>query len=206
MNPELALEIVTDRHFMINMALETDESKRDEKVENKLITIVADYQARTEELESITKQNQDLMRKTDLEIANQAKKLDLQERNISILNDQLETVREDRAEARSKNEIIENDMRNRNQKIGTLTGEIHVYRTREKWGIISFIVLILSSLWWLHGNIWHWAWLETHTKGIECQLAGQLLLISITLSVSDYKRWKYWVSLSIAVFIAMLAM
>jgi len=52
MNPQLALNLVTDKHFMITMALETDEEKIGKEIENKFVDIATQFQSEKESLEN----------------------------------------------------------------------------------------------------------------------------------------------------------
>lgn len=57
MNPKFAFEVVTDRHFMVTLALEKDETKIEEKLNNKFVDIARELNQKKEELEKEVQQS-----------------------------------------------------------------------------------------------------------------------------------------------------
>jgi hypothetical protein len=59
MSPQLALNITTDKHFMIAIASETDEQKKEEKIEHKFVNMANQLQEQIEEMSGKLREERD---------------------------------------------------------------------------------------------------------------------------------------------------
>ena len=59
MSPQLALNITTDKHFMIAIASETDEQKKEEKIEHKFVNMANQLQEQVEEMSGKLREERD---------------------------------------------------------------------------------------------------------------------------------------------------
>lgn len=93
-NPQLTLNIVMDTHFMVTIAMESDEEKREEKIENKFVDIANQLQNEKEKLGNDIKQKDTDIKSLKEKISNIERKIEKNEKKsqeqVDKLKDKIE--------------------------------------------------------------------------------------------------------------------
>ena len=130
MNPQLALNLVTDKHFMMTMAYETDEQKIEEKIENKFIDLATQLQSEKQNLEKGVRNEKE-----------QVSTLEEKIKNIEELLEETLTTNKKQIEEIEKN--LENEQRIRVEAQGEsekIKEEFKEFRKRWQDGLFSFVL------------------------------------------------------------------
>lgn len=188
MNPELAVNIVTDRHFMFTMPSEDDEEQIKEKIDSKLVDIANQLQSKKKTLE---KDVQGLEKK----IGNVEKLL---EENNRKYQEQIKALEKSFENEKKKRETVEKESENIEKKF-------KIFKISLRNWIIFFGVLGLTSLFlWLHQMWLNWNWLNTHKNKTIIEIAVQLLLVIALLNFPLKRHWKLWTTLIAMIIIGIL--
>ncbi len=208
MNPELALKVATDTHFMVSMALETDEAEKQEKIESKVVDVAATYLSQIKTLEKQIDVERNRGKELEHKFGDLEKNYELQEKEIQIVKDNLETTAENKSVVASKAEELEglvktlkSEKKNLETQFGKSQEDLQTrfreYKTSiKKWGIFIAAAVILSFVWWRHDIFLSWPSLLAHPNRILISVAGELAILSLLLCYPANKHWKQWLPLA----------
>jgi len=195
MTPQFALDIVADRHFMVSIASETDEQKKEEKIESKFVDLANQLQS---EKDVLLKAKSTLQRATieqEERIRRQEKKLAEVEtqskKQISLLQEEIKEKEDKRKSAEGKADDIKKQFSE--YKKGVIN-----------WAITSIGFVLCTIFLWLHHQWLNWPWLDLHKNKIIIQIAAQVLLVFVFLNIPLRKYWITWLGLVVLIFITIL--
>jgi hypothetical protein len=190
MNPELALSIVTDAHFMTTMAEEADEGKIEEKIESKLVNLVDQLQREKEVLVTGSEEKDE---------------------RIERLEERIRTIQAVVEDERMENEL-ENEKKRREvaeKEVERLKEELKVFReSLVRWIFFLIGLALTSTLLWFRQS-WlglDWPWLDTHKNNVPLVLSTQLLLVLVFLNIPLKQHWKVWIGSIFAVILTILGL
>ncbi len=196
MNPELAFQVVADRHFMVTLALEQNEQQIETKLNNKFVDLA-------NELSSEKAKLSDEIQKATSSISK------LEHENQQLLS-QIGTIEQDKDSLKSEfnnlNRELGEEKKNREKADQKITSLERALKTTVRWSVFLFSLAILSFLIWGHPFFWKFVWLSTHKNSIIIKLLTQTLSIFGLLNIPLSKHWKVWLPLSIAVLIAIFTL
>lgn len=170
MNPQLALNITADKHFMVTIASETDEQKKDEKIENKFVDIAAQLQREQETLAKRNKQKD--------------KEIGLLEENKKSYQGQIEKLKVAVEKEKSKRKDAEGAAIKAQEGFGTFKTNLI------KWSIFAGGLVLTSLILWL--KLFELPLLETFKNKTVIGIFSQLVLISAFLNIPLKQHWKVW--------------
>ena len=195
MNPQLTLNVVADKHFMVTMASEADEAKIEERIESKLINIADQLQREKEALE------RDAEIKGE-RLEDEKKKRETAEIESEKAKQELEAFKTESEKAKQELEAFKTESEKAKQELETLKASLVKWI---KWAGFVVGLGLTSSLLWLHQYWWlYWPWLDTHKNRTPIELAFQLLLVFAFLNIPLSRHWKVWLPLVIAIMLAIL--
>lgn len=174
MNPQLALNLVTDTHFMVTMASETDEEKIGQEIENKFVDIATQLQSEKETLEK--------------DIQSERAKI---QKQIEGLQKSLENAKTEREAAKKESENIKGKFEAFKTKL-------------VKWAIFAIGLVVTSLSLWSHQRWLYWPWLDTHKNRTIIEIALQLLLVFALLNIPLTEHWLKWLGLIVGIILAIL--
>jgi len=195
MNPQLALNLVADSHFMTTMSLETDEEKIEEEIENKFVEMATQLQSE----------------KVSLEKDIQSEKGEIQRLEEKICNIE-RTVEENKTEYQKQIEELEKNLENEKSKRMTVKEESENIKKKFKafktnlvrWAIFIGGLSLFSLFLWLHERWLDFPWLDTHKNKMSIEIALQLLLVFAFLNIILKRNWKTWLGFIVTITIAIL--
>jgi hypothetical protein len=197
MNPQLALNLITDKHLMITMAYETDEQKIDEKIENKFVDMASQLQT----------EKQTLVKDIQIE-KNRFEKLEEKIRNVESALEETQT--ENRKQVEEIEKTLKDEKRNRveaEKESEDIKKKFEEFRkSMVRWGIFVCTLGLASSFLWFHHNWLDWVWLRTHKNGTLIELASQFLLIFVLLNIPLKNHWKTWLGFIVATALGILTL
>jgi hypothetical protein len=178
MNPQFALNVVTDKHFMVTMAEETDEAKIEEKLDSKLVDMADQLQREKEILE---------------------RKVEVQDGEVKSLEEGIEAIQKILEESRKKAEDEKKKRETAEKESEKVKRQLEFRMAVFQWGIFVVGLSLISSLLWLHQLWFDWTWLDNHKNRILIQLASQLLIAFALLNVPLRRHWQLWLKLIVAI-------
>jgi len=115
MNPQLTLNIVMDTHFMVSIAIESDEEKREDKIENKFVDIANQLQNEKEKLGNDIKQKDTDIKSLQEKVSNIERKIEKNEKNsqeqVDKLKDKIEEEKNLRKKAEKEAKTTKNELK-----------------------------------------------------------------------------------------------
>lgn len=193
MSPQLALNITTDKHFMLTVASETDEQKIEEQIENKFVDVASRLQKEKEILGENVKQK-------NLEIRQKDGRIKTLEERMSTVEKKLEE-----AEKGRKREL--KDEENKRKRAEERTKIIRerfqaLKRNLVKWSIFGGGLLVTSVILWL--TLFKGPSLDIVKNNTVFGILSQLLLIFGFLNIPLKRHWKLWLVAITPLIIALL--
>jgi len=190
--PQLALEIVSDAHFISTTIGESDPKRIDEKIENKFIDLARQLKVEKEALEksgaidreSIKKLQEDITRLNDA-VSTMKQNQKSQSQRIHALSSELESERSE------KQRIIQ-ELNNEKQDKNKIKKEKDVLKLRFKWLLFAVCLVFTSSVIWLQSIILPWDWIDMHRSEIIIKTASQILVVAVLFNIPLPKHWKFW--------------
>lgn len=195
MNPQLALNITADKHFMVTVASETDEQKIEEKIDSAIVDIANQLQ---KERETLTKsiEEKDLTLK-ELEGRVSAVEGELRERETEHEKQNEELSGKLKGE-RSRRGIAEGEVENLKELLGTFKANVI------RWsGFVGGLILTSFILWLTLVKL---APLETFKNTLIMGGLSQLVLIFAFLHIPLRQHWKWLIGVIVTLIIAILTM
>ena len=196
-SPQLALNLVADKHFMIMMASETDEQKIEEKIENKFIDIATqlrqDVQSKQERLEKL----EETARNLDEKVAADQKRIEVTETSYQGRVKELEkNLKEERARTKAAEEARDQSEAFKKKLVGNLI----------KWSIYAVVLGAASAFLWLRQQWLSWPWLDAHKNKSLIEAATQLLLIFAFMSIPLPQHWQLWLGSVVTIILGIFAL
>lgn len=190
MSQQLALNITTDKHFMVTIASETDEQKIEEKIESKLVDMADQLQKVNE---ALGKQIEEKHRK--------AKTLEKRMSTIEKMIKEKEKVYQKQIDGLAKE--LEDERNKRESAEDAAQGERVSFRTfKIKWSIFTGGLILTSLILWL--TLFRLPLLGTFKDKTIISIASQLGLIFAFLNVPLKQHWKIWLTCVIPLCVAIL--
>ena len=181
MNSQLALNITADKHFMVTIASETDEQKKDEKIESKFVDIAAQLQREKETLAERDKQK-------DKEIELLGKRISHvegeSEENKKSYQGQIEELKVAVEKEKSKGKDAEGAAIKAEERLGTFKTNLI------KWSFFAGGLVLTSLILWL--MLFELPLLETFKNKTVIGIFSQLVLIFAFLNIPLKQHWKVW--------------
>jgi len=211
MSPQLALEVVTDSHFMVSMSNETDENEREKKIKNKLVDVAADFQEQNVALEKNVSVKEIRVKKLEEQVAvlrsdmkAQQKTFRAQQRTFEIAQQDYENTAKKLENVNVEKEQADKAIRELNQLRESIQSEkddiqnqLAAYKSNiKKWGIFGILTIFASALWWMHHLLISWPWLTSHSHETSIKIAIQLAIVCLLLCYPMRKHWYVWVSIA----------
>jgi len=181
MNPQLALNITADKHFMVTIASETDEQKKDEKIENKFVDIAAQLQREKETLVERDKQKDKEIGLLEERISQVEGEF---EENKKSYQGQIEELKVAVEKEKSKRKDAEGAAIKAQEGFGTFKTNLI------KWSIFAGGLVLTSLILWL--MLFELPLLETFKNKTVIGIFSQLLLIFAFLNIPLKQHWKVW--------------
>jgi hypothetical protein len=172
MNPQLAFDIVSNRHFMLSIALEEAPEIIDDKLEHEFLDVAVEYQRKTE----------------NLEIDNVNRQLEWNEQIASLQNQiseqgkELSSTRKEIDDLKRVKEDLENDKNKLKRSNSTIINIL-------KWSAFGILFILCSYAVWFLGFFERWV---VEGKGIIiANLLAQLIVTAILLLIPlwKYRKW-----------------
>jgi hypothetical protein len=218
MTPQLALLAVTDKHFMVSIALDEENCDTAQKIDNRIVDIAKSLETENESLEkhSYTQKMEirDLKGKIDI-LGNEIVK---QKEKISEIDEGLRNEKDNRVrvENKFKNERtkreklareLSEEQRNRENAESIARNIIRKYQLILRWSVFSISLILLSFFIWFHDRLFVWTWLDTHKNRIVLEISSQLLIIFSLLFIVVPLKHKFWkgVPIVLVIVIAILS-
>jgi hypothetical protein len=211
MNPKLALSIVTDKHFMMTMSSETEESKIDAGIEHKLVDLAAELDSQRKSLETdVTAE-----KKTVDELRTRIEQIESvvtesRSRHKHEVEDLTTELEKERLEKRRlEEELIASRERLESfaRSLSDRAKEFEAYRSNVKlWIVASLGFVVASTGLWLNGSWLRWDWFKGHRNKTLIEISFQILLIFVFLNFPLRKHWLTWVAILVALAIAILTL
>jgi len=195
MNPQLALNLVTDINFMVNMASETDEAKIEEEIENKFVDIAAQLQSEKETLEKDSRSEKAEIGRLEEKINSFQRTV---EENESRNRKQIEELEKSLENERGKREAADKESEDIKQQFEEFK------KKSIKWAVFVLGFIVASLLLWSHKFWLDWPWLNNHKNRPIIEIAFQLLLVFGLLNIPLKYHWKIWLGFSVATILAIL--
>jgi len=195
MNPQLALNLVTDKNFMVTMALETDEEKIEEEIENKFVDIATQLQSEKEALEKdVQKEKGEIQR--------------LEEKINNVETTVGEAKTRYRKQIKKLGKALKNEMGKResaDKKSGDIKDQFEEFKKKSiKWGIFVVCLFVATIFSWSYQRWLDWPWLNTHKNRPIIEITFQLLILFGLLNIPLKQHWKMWLPFSVATILAIL--
>ncbi len=212
MNPQLALNIVADTHFMVSMASETDGIQKEKKIKSKFIDVANDLEKIKVELEKDIQKERKEIEKLKEKIIKETRISAETESEVQNLQSQLDKLNIDLKEKESdlnkyKGELEEwkEGIKFYKEEAESLKIEFSDYKRKVvKWIFYSVSLIFFSIFIWEHHKLFPWPWLENHEKKYILKVGAQILLIFLILKIPVRKHWVFWVSSILAIVLAIL--
>ena len=209
MSPQLALNIVADRHFMVSFASESDELIKEEKIESKFVDLVNQFEKDKYQLE---KDKAVLLKfKNDLSQSNIAmeERMKAQELKLKLVEKRLEeTSSQDQIRINELQESLKKEKEDKElakKEVVDISKELKAYKKGTvSWLIFAIGVFLLSIMLWGHGLLLNWPWLEQHKNKTIIEIATQFLLIFVFLNIPLKQHWKIWLTFIMSAVFAIL--
>jgi len=194
MTPKLALDITTDRHFMVTVTEETNEQKKEEKIKSKIIDVASQLQKENETLGESVKQKDTKIEGLERRIGTIEKKI---EEKDTENQKQIEELQNDVEEEKAKREGAE-------KEVAQVTGRLKAIKTNlTKWSIFAGGLILTSLILWL--KLYKLLPLETSkNQKMIIGILSQLVLLFAFLNIPLKRYWKLWLSLIVSLIIAIL--
>ncbi len=179
MNKQLALNITTDRHFMVAVASETDEQKIEERIESKFVDLADQLQKDKKALEKQIEEDR-----------REAKTL---EERMSAIE---ETTKEkEKAHQKQIGRLVK---KLEDERASSRTFKINLI----KWSIFTGGLISTSlSLWW---TLFRLPLPVTLMDKTIIGIVSQSVLIFAFLNIPLKQHWKIWLTCVIPLFLAIL--
>jgi hypothetical protein len=211
MNPELALKIVGDKHFMMSMATITDETIIKEQIENKFVKISAELQQAKGNLENEKESLVSALKLLETKIGNIEAENEERKKQIAAtmaeirakeqkLGEYEDNIRQYKAFLASnslESNSLKTELETKNKKYNST---VQVY----KWIVFCIILGFLSLFIWRYDHFLSWDWLKVHPKVLFIQIVSQLTVIFASLSIPARKHWIVWLSFSVTLIVALI--
>jgi len=205
MSPQLALEIITDTHFMVSMVGEKDNSKKEAILNNKFITLAADLETQKTDLEKNKSEIEESGKILTHEVSLLKEKLEYQQSEITKVKDALKSEIKKKEDLRGEFLILKGDNKETEKHKNVLENQFLDYRKKVKrWSIFILSSIILSILLWTQPLWLSLTWLTGHSKHINIKMAIQIIIFSSLLCIPLGKHWKIWIVIISALFILIL--
>jgi hypothetical protein len=193
MNPQLALNIVTNKHFMVTMASETDEEKIEEEIENKFIDIATQLQSEKETLEKDIQSDRERIQRLEKKFSSIERKVQETETRETRYRKQVEELQKSLEDEKTATEKEKE--------------KLEAFKTNlVRWAIFVGGLGLTSLPLWLHQWWLDWPWLDTHKNRILIELATQLLLVFGLLNIPLRRFWKTWLTCLVAIAVTILTL
>ncbi len=183
MNPQLALNITADTHFMVTIASETDEQKKEEKIEHKFVDIASQLQREKEMLEERDKQKDKEIGLLEERISHVEGEF---EENKKRYQGQIEELKIAVEKEKSKRKDAEGAAKKAQERFGTFKTNLI------KWSIFAGGLVLTSLILWL--MLFELPLLETFRNKTVIGIFSQLVLIFAFLNIPLKQHWKVWLS------------
>ncbi|MEK0336500.1 MAG: hypothetical protein QQN41_03585 [Nitrosopumilus sp.] len=221
MSPKLALEIIADNHFVVSMALEEDEYKIEEKIENKFVDLADKLKEKNINLEkNVQHSSEELiaLRKKLSQIEGIVTKFGKQnklfENKVKELEKNLKTEQEERESSKEKipklSELIVEEKSKTSKAIEQAQNNEnkfqHLKGQNIRWGIFIPLFLFGSIIIWLHSDFVNWQFLDTHKNNFLIKLSAQVALFFALLNIPIKKQWVNWVMIIMGIFTVIITL
>jgi hypothetical protein len=205
MNPKLAFNLVTDKHFMFAVSLETDATIVEEKIENKFIDIANQLQLQKETLEKGVENKNGTIEKLEARIATIEKKVEETETKYKKQNIELEKSFEQIRDLENSLETEETKKTAAEKEFKDIKETFNGFKAKTyRWIIFAFPLVLASLFLWFHQRLLDWHWLDTHNNKTFIEIAMQLLLVFILLNIPLKQHWKVWLGIVVPIILAIL--
>ena len=190
MNPELALEIVSDKHFMLTVATETNIEKTEEKIESKFIDIANQLQKEEEKFKERLKQKDEEINKLKESLIVREKK---SEQETKRMQDQLQALESRLNKVDNDRKKVDDEKKTKEDELENVKEEFKRFRKQLiKWLVFGGSFTVISLCLWLRPFGMKWTTLDTNKNRTIIEIALQLLLLFILLNIPLKKHWKVW--------------
>jgi hypothetical protein len=211
MSPQLALNIVTDKIFLVTMSAEENETKIEEKIENKFVDLAAELESRKKELEKDVNTEKRTVEDLQARILQVERILEesrsRQKLESENLSKELEKEKSDRAIIKKELEVSINNSKTYEDSFIKVSKEFGQYKTTFKnWLLTFFVLAIASTALWLNKYWLNWHWFDVHRNKFLIELCFQILLIFAFLNIPLRKHWITWIEIIVAIFITIITL
>jgi hypothetical protein len=187
MNPELALDIVIDRHFIASIKSDDDPAVNDKKLENKFLDLAEQYHKENDQLEAEKrKETQD---KNTLKTEN----IELMD-SLDSLNARIKQIEEQKtsefSEIKDKNHQLTDALGISINQNKAKTDEISSLSTLIKWLVFTILLMPISYCIYNFINIDHY-WINNLKELLLIKIATFLVSTSILLIIPLKKHWQF---------------
>jgi hypothetical protein len=218
MSPNLALTIAADKHFMVTMAMETDQAKFEGKLENKLVDVANELKKRTEVLERQVRTTASKLAltvseateiRTRLREANQKYHAEVEALKRTVDGEKKRATKAEEASSSLNGQLAA-------ERTSSSVVKTELEQTRELhrsfkldlglWSMFSLISATLTALLWYHDIWFSFAWLDQNKNSLLMKVATQMLIVLASLNIPLRSHWKALLAPTIAVILALLTL
>ncbi len=211
MNPELALNIVADKHFMVTMSADESEAKIEERLENKFVDLAAELESQKKDLEKDVNTKKKTVEDLQARITQVEKILEesrsQQKLESEILSKELEKEKSEKAMIKGQLEVSKGDLKTSEDSVTKISSEFKQFKTNLRiWSLTFSVFAIASVALWLNGYWLNWHWFDVHRNRFLIELCLQIFLVFACLSVPLRKLWIHIVGILVAVLLAIITL
>lgn len=189
MSPQLALQVISDRQFMLSVAEETASEKVEEKIESKFVDIAKQLQQEEKKAKEYLKQKDIQIKEKDEEIKKLSNKLIVREqvkvKDEAKLKNQIEILRAKFDKEKEKSSKTDKQLKE-------IHNEFSVFKRIVRWWIFVGILIVASLCLWMRPFFITWDHLDTNPKKTVIHILLQLLLVFVLLNIPLKRHWKTW--------------
>lgn len=206
MNPQFALNVVADRHFLITLALENDQEKVDEKLNNRFIDVANELiLEKSEVLEKYSKAQREI-KKIESEKASYEEQIEGISNSAGRMEAEIQTLKKEKA---SNKQVFDQTLEKMEKKLENQKSESdndlkQLKNKFTRWVIFSVLFLICSIFLWFNDVLIRLNWIELHKNKIYVQVLFQVVILFSLLNIPLYKYWERWLTAIISSIIAIL--